>query len=1027
MELPSDHPAFERYHRARPYMLQTLAQADCTICSTSTLADALVTIARNREVLPNCLDDALWEPALKQPRMPFSDNDKVCLVYVGSQSHEPDLEWLAPVLHTLLDRYPDLWIRIWGLRPPERLYGHERVIWDPHLFVDYALYVQHFLEQQADIFIAPLRNNLFNRCKSGLKYLEYSALGVPGVYSALPPYTSLVEHGIDGFLASEDLGEWKQLLSRLVEDPSLRRQMGYQAWQKARRQGTLSAHLHMYREVYDALLHPSACHAGDIDLDDIFLEEREEDRRTQRWLRRELSRTRKALLQAEHEAHATRQELDLLRAQHSALEQTLQETRELLAQVEQEANGLRRQLAMVENSLGWRFVQAVTPLRYRLAPAGSAREAWLWRLLHAAQRLRDEGLAGGLQALGTPPSSASQELPHITDLRGHSFPVLVNPGHPHEPPALAVLLINGQVSRAQLQQWLEAQTLPSVPIVEWQTGQLVVHTGGEQQSRNLPATSLAEALQRLSIPFLAPATPWLLEQPPTYLEEHLTVLLSEELLLTMVLTQNAGEVTWALARQTLPAHVQFPWAHVVVHREIIRDDGSLDLGCCQPPPEGSRVVGKILFRPERSSPERCYADSLEIQGPSLHLEGQYLYALAPTTKAQAPWPTHPLHPVDTVLPWSPEPTDRPTIFLIFPFLAVGGAEQVHLYMLRELRQDARFVVISLEPHTPGIGTTIENFRQYTPYVYTAGDFVNHPLLFSWFTGLVHRFQPDMLYIANGSNWIYDALPHIRERYPELKVANQVYDHRAGWINRYTPELVRLIDVHIGTNTAICQEYVRRGAPPDHVHLIEHCVDIEEYAPEHFPVERRKAIRTKLGIPERSRVVTFMARLHAQKRPMDFVELARRFSHRDDILFLLIGDGPLAQAVDRELHQLGLENVRHLPFYRPSNEIFAITDVYVLPSEYEGMPLVLLEAQAMGVPVVVTDVGNNREILQVTQGGVLVESIGDISALQQAVEQMLREPPDASAIRRALVEDLSQRFSILPAQMGEKYRRALLPR
>ncbi len=1002
-------------------MLQALVQADCTLCSTSPLADALVAIAHHREVLPNCLDDELWGSALQRPLMPFSDDDRIRLAYVGSHSHEPDLEWIAPLLRELLDSYPNLWIRIWGLRPPDVLHGHERVSWDPHLFVDYARYVEYFLEQRVDIFIAPLLDNLFNRCKSGLKYLEYSALGVPGVYSALPPYASLVRHGINGFLAPEDLAEWRQLLSQLIEQPLLRREIGRQAWTHVTQQGVLSAHRDVYERVYRSLLLPHVLRTVDTDLLEIL--EQDEDNRMQEQLRRELFRVQKALVRAEQESRASMRELEVLREEVRELRQTLQEMRDLLSQAEQEANSLRQQLAVVENSLGWRLIQAMTPLRYRLVPAGSAREAWLWRLVHAVQRLSKEGFVQAVRSLREP-LPRSQELPHITDLRGHSFPVLVDSGEPHDPPAIAVLLIDDLVPKAKLNEWLASQTLPRIPIVEWQGGQIVVHAPG-QEPQVLPATGLAEALEALSIHYLAPGTPWLLEQPPTYLEEQLTVLLSERLLFTVTLTHENGEASVALARGAIPAHTQFPWAHIVAHREAIKEEGHLDLGfCCQTPARADRVVGKILFRPEGPGTEEHYVGTLEIAGASVHLEGQYLYVLSSTRQDMDTWPVHPLYLVDTVLPWATESADKPTIFMVFPFLALGGAERVHLYMLRELQHDARFVVISLEPHMGGIGTTIENFRQYTPYVYTAGDFLSHPLLFSWFTGLIDRFQPQMLYIANGCHWIYDALPHIRERYPDLKVANQVYDHRAGWINRYTPELVRLIDVHIGTNTAICQEYVRRGAPPDNVYLIEHCVDIEEYTPERFPTERRNTIRAKLNIPEGHRVVTFMARLHPQKRPMDFVELARRFAHRDDVLFLLVGDGPLAHAVEREIHRIGLTNIRRIPFYRPSSEIFAITDVYVLPSEYEGMPLVLLEAQAMGIPVVVTDVGNNREVLQVTQGGVLVETIGDIAALQHGVEQLLHKPPDAVELRRALIEDLSQQFGILPAQMGEKYRQAL---
>jgi glycosyltransferase involved in cell wall biosynthesis len=80
---------------------------------------------------------------------------------------------------------------------------------------------------------------------------------------------------------------------------------------------------------------------------------------------------------------------------------------------------------------------------------------------------------------------------------------------------------------------------------------------------------------------------------------------------------------------------------------------------------------------------------------------------------------------------------------------------------------------------------------------------------------------------------------------------------------------------------------------------------------------------------------------------------------------------------------------------------------VLPSEYEAMPLVILETLAMGKPVVATDVGHIRDVVGRTHGGVVVPYIGDITALRMGVLQALREPIDSATIRRII----DQRFGI----------------
>lgn len=92
----------------------------------------------------------------------------------------------------------------------------------------------------------------------------------------------------------------------------------------------------------------------------------------------------------------------------------------------------------------------------------------------------------------------------------------------------------------------------------------------------------------------------------------------------------------------------------------------------------------------------------------------------------------------------------------------------------------------------------------------------------------------------------------------------------------------------------------------------------------------------------------------------------------------------------------------------------VADVVVIPSEYEGLPLVLLEAQALGKPVVATDVGAVREVLECTGGGVVVARVGDLDALERGVRAMLARPPDAAQLR----ERLRERFDIV--QVAARY-------
>ena len=123
----------------------------------------------------------------------------------------------------------------------------------PALSSDYAGFAATFGASLAhnplDIVIAPLSDNFFNRCKSSIKFLEYSACRLPGVYSRLDPYSGVVIHGENGFLAGT-LEEWEKCLVELIENPELRWEMGQKALETIHKDWLIESHAGDWLEVY---------------------------------------------------------------------------------------------------------------------------------------------------------------------------------------------------------------------------------------------------------------------------------------------------------------------------------------------------------------------------------------------------------------------------------------------------------------------------------------------------------------------------------------------------------------------------------------------------------------------------------------------------------------------------------------------------------------------------------------------------------------------------------------------------------
>ena len=647
-------------------------------------------------------------------------------------------------------------------------------------------------------------------------------------------------------------------------------------------------------------------------------------------------------------------------------------------------------------------------------PRGGRRERWLRIGMRAAFYLRRYGMRSFTRLIMAK-LKHEDVVASVVNPQLDLFEIIAQDGRPCPMPAISVVIEKNpeinlpSVSESDVLAWVSGQTLRGIEVVVWNSDTGTAVTLGEPL-RAWDTPDLEELCHGLAGRYMCMASPDLLQRNRAYLETNLIALESEGLAFTV----NAlGKPDWLLAplrSSHLPGDRMLPYLRQVIRRDCVRNDFSLDItGCLIERPDMPSVAGKIIVHttafPDIDHPfptETLLAETVEWR-----LTGNYILA---RSNSQIPWAPleHVVRPVNTVIPVLPESSNLPTIIIFMPFLAVGGAERLALQLIRHLQDRIRFVVVTVEGMDAALGTTADAFHQTVPFVYTAADYLLPPLNFSFLSYLIERFQADTLYIANGSNWIYDALGTLRQHYPGLRIVDQVYDHQFGWINRYDQTIVAAINAYISANPNITQAYAKHGVLPEQIYFVEHAINMEDVNPADYSVEHCHQIKQKMGLPVEKKLVTFCARLHPQKRPLDFIELARRFTGEDGIHFLMVGDGPLASAVEEQVARIGLKNFTRCKFYTPISDIYAITDVMVLPSEYEAMPLVILETLAMGKPVVATDVGHIRDVVEMTHAGVVVPNIGDVAALRMGVLQALREPVDSAAMRQIIV----QRFGIL---------------
>jgi len=248
VEIPEKHSHKADYSGEMLTMLYAILDADMITASSPFLQAYLAELNPNTKLVHNYLNDRLW--GLGRKKEPQGDGSRITIGYMGGQTHQQDLEYIKDVLLNVFKKYPEIVrYKFWGTHPPRELLDLPFSDFDPINQEDYAQFANYFSLQECDVFIAPLVDNEFNRAKSSIKFLEYSIHGSPGVYSDLPPYETIIEHGINGFLA-DNLNDWESHLVTLIENPALREQIGAAAQQTVKDGWLLSSNAHQLKEAY---------------------------------------------------------------------------------------------------------------------------------------------------------------------------------------------------------------------------------------------------------------------------------------------------------------------------------------------------------------------------------------------------------------------------------------------------------------------------------------------------------------------------------------------------------------------------------------------------------------------------------------------------------------------------------------------------------------------------------------------------------------------------------------------------------
>ena len=305
--------------------------------------------------------------------------------------------------------------------------------------------------------------------------------------------------------------------------------------------------------------------------------------------------------------------------------------------------------------------------------------------------------------------------------------------------------------------------------------------------------------------------------------------------------------------------------------------------------------------------------------------------------------------------------NKKTILMIVPWTVVGGADKFNLDLIRGINKE-QYEIILLTT-LPSENPLRCEFIKYCDLFYDLSTFLEPEEYLSFVEYLIKSRNVDILFVTN-SVYGYAMIPQIKLDFPDIHIID--YIHAVDYSDRYggfagdSKHVQQCID-----KTFTCNNFTRDQLKNDwgfeNVETLYIGTDEKRFDPKRFD---KNALKNKYKISNDKKIVSLVARISSEKRPMLFVEIAKKIiQERSDVLFLIAGDGPLYEDVKQKIIEEHLENdILLLGMCEYPEEIYAISDVTVLCSEREGLSLTSYESLAMGVPMVSSDVGGQKELI-----------------------------------------------------------------
>jgi len=228
-----------------------------------------------------------------------------------------------------------------------------------------------------------------------------------------------------------------------------------------------------------------------------------------------------------------------------------------------------------------------------------------------------------------------------------------------------------------------------------------------------------------------------------------------------------------------------------------------------------------------------------------------------------------------------------------------------------------------------------------------------------------------------------------------------------WLNRLTFDCQTAV---IAVSKEVALSIRKNLNPQIPVHEIVNGVNTDVY------IRNNKAglnIRSLYGIPAEAIVIGCVAVFRSQKRLKEWMEVFRRASEGNSNLYaLVVGDGPLLSDLERARKDLGLEDRLFMPGLQSNvKPWYSAMDIFMMTSEFEGLPIALLEAMSMECAIVTTDAGGIKQVIRDNKEEGIVVAVDQLDKLPDKLHELINDKARRRAFGASARKRVSNSFSL----------------